>query len=63
MRTSARSAASSGHGSASTAGLSLANSHTPPRFDELMDAEPGSAELDILADLVAHYEGKHEPMG
>ena len=31
-----------------------------------MDAEPGSAEfdeLDILADLVAHDEGKHEPMG
>ena len=56
----------SGHGPASTAGLSLANSHTPPRFDELMDAEPGSAEfdeLDILADLVAHDEGKHEPMG
>ena len=57
---------SSGHGPASTAGLSLANSHTPPRFDELMDAEPGSAEFDepaILADLVAHDEGKHEPMG
>ncbi|MDN5871063.1 MAG: plasmid stabilization protein [Nitrococcus sp.] len=36
------------------------------RIDALMDAEPGSAEfdeLDVLADLVEHYESKHEPMG
>ncbi len=36
------------------------------RIDELMDAEPESAdgeELDILVDLVEHYESKHVPMG
>ena len=36
------------------------------RIDTLMDAAPGSPEfdeLDILADLVEHYESKHEPMG
>lgn len=36
------------------------------RIDALMDAEPGTAEgdeLDVLADLVEHYEEKHEPMG
>jgi HTH-type transcriptional regulator / antitoxin HigA len=36
------------------------------RIDQLMDAEPGSAEfdeLDVLADLVELYESKHEPMG
>lgn len=36
------------------------------RIDALMDAEPGTSEgeeLDILADLVEHYESKHVPMG
>lgn len=36
------------------------------RIDQLMDAEPGSAEfdeLDVLADLVELYENKHQPMG
>jgi len=36
------------------------------RIDELMDAEPGSAEgeeLDVLVDLVEFYESKHAPMG
>ncbi len=36
------------------------------RIDALMDAAPGSPEfdeLDILVDLVEHYESKHEPMG
>ena len=36
------------------------------RIDALMDAAPGSPEfdeLDILADLVEHYESKYEPMG
>jgi len=36
------------------------------RIDELMDAEPDSAEgeeLDVLVDLVEHYESKHVPMG
>ncbi len=36
------------------------------RIDALMDAAPGSPEfdeLDVLVDLVEHYEGKHEPMG
>jgi len=36
------------------------------RIDELMDAEPGTAEgeeLDVLADLVEHYEEKLFPMG
>jgi len=36
------------------------------RVDALMDAEPGTAdgeELDVLADLVEHYEEKHVPMG
>lgn len=36
------------------------------RIDQLMDMEPGSSEFDqleILADLVEHYESKHEPMG
>ena len=36
------------------------------RIDTLMNAEPGSqegSELDVLADLVEHYESKHEPMG
>lgn len=36
------------------------------RIDELMDAEPGSLEgdeIDLLVDLVEHYESKHEPMG
>ena len=35
------------------------------RIDALMAAEPGSPEfddLDILVDLVEHYESKHEPM-
>jgi HTH-type transcriptional regulator/antitoxin HigA len=35
------------------------------RIDALMDAEPGTPEgeeLDILADLVEHYEAKHVPM-
>ncbi len=36
------------------------------RIDALMDAEPGTPEgeeLDVLADLVEHYEEKHVPMG
>lgn len=36
------------------------------RVDMLMDAEPGTPEgeeLDILADLIDHYEAKHVPMG
>ena len=36
------------------------------RIDALMDAAPGSPEfdeLDVLVDLVEHYENKHEPMG
>ena len=36
------------------------------RMDALMDAEAGTAEgeeLDILADLVEHYEEKREPLG
>ena len=36
------------------------------RIDALMDAAPGSPEfdeLDVLVDLVEHYESKHEPMG
>jgi HTH-type transcriptional regulator / antitoxin HigA len=36
------------------------------RIDALMDAEPGTPkgeELDILTDLVEHYETKHVPMG
>ena len=35
-------------------------------IDALMDAEPGSPvfdDLDVLVDLVEHYESKHEPMG
>ncbi len=36
------------------------------RIEALMDAEPDTHEgdeLDVLADLVEHYEGKHVPMG
>lgn len=36
------------------------------RIDKLMDAEPGTPkgeELDVLADLVEHYEARHVPMG
>lgn len=36
------------------------------RIDALMDAEPGTPEgdeLDVLVDLVEHYDAKHEPMG
>ena len=36
------------------------------RIDQLMDAEPGTAEgreLDLLADLVETYEDENEPMG
>jgi len=36
------------------------------RIDALMDARPGTPqadELDVLADLVEHYESKHEPLG
>jgi HTH-type transcriptional regulator/antitoxin HigA len=36
------------------------------RIDALMDAEPGTLEgeeLDVLTDLVEHYEEKHVPMG
>src|SRR5688572_3129990 len=36
------------------------------RIDALMDAEAGTPEgeeLDVLADLVEHYEEKHVPMG
>ncbi len=36
------------------------------RVDALMDAEPGTPEfddLDVLVDLVEHYESRHEPMG
>jgi HTH-type transcriptional regulator / antitoxin HigA len=36
------------------------------RIDSLMDAEPGTPEgeeLDLLTDLVEHYEAKHVPMG
>ena len=36
------------------------------RVDSLMDAEFGSAdfdELDVLTDLIEHYESKHQPMG
>ncbi len=36
------------------------------RIEALMDAEPDTAEgdeLDVLADLVEHYEEKHVPMG
>lgn len=35
------------------------------RIDDLMDAEPGSPEgeeLDVLADLVEVYEGRHVPI-
>ncbi|MGI8785217.1 MAG: transcriptional regulator [Acidobacteriota bacterium] len=36
------------------------------RIDALMNAKPGTSngeELDVLTDLVEHYEEKHEPMG
>lgn len=36
------------------------------RIDALMDAKAGTAdseELDVLVDLVEHYEDKHEPLG
>jgi len=36
------------------------------RIDALLDAEPGTPdgeELDVLTDLVEHYEAKHVPMG
>ena len=36
------------------------------RIDALMNAEPGTPEgeeLDVLTDLVEHYEEKHVPMG
>ena len=36
------------------------------RIDTLMDAEPGThegEELDVLTDLVEHYEAKHVPIG
>lgn len=36
------------------------------RIEDLMEAVPGTFEfdeLDVLADLVEHYESKHEPMG
>lgn len=36
------------------------------RIDQLMNAEPGTAEgreLDLLADLVETYEDENEPMG
>src|SRR6266849_5132543 len=36
------------------------------RIDAVMDAEPGTPEgeeLDVLTDLVEHYEEKHVPMG
>lgn len=36
------------------------------RIDEIFDAEEGtpeSDELDILVDLVEHYESKHHPVG
>ena len=36
------------------------------RIDALMDTEPGTPEgeeLDVLTDLVEHYEAKHVPMG
>lgn len=36
------------------------------RIDELMDAPEGSPEaeeLDVLADLVEHYEDRHYPIG
>ena len=36
------------------------------RIDDLMDAKPGTPEgreLDVLVDLVALYENRHEPMG
>ena len=36
------------------------------RIDALMDAELGTTdgeELDVLTDLVEHYEEKHVPMG
>jgi HTH-type transcriptional regulator/antitoxin HigA len=36
------------------------------RIDTLMDAEPGTPEgeeLDVLTDLVEHYEEKHVAMG
>ena len=36
------------------------------RVDALMDAKAGTAEgeeLDVLVDLVEHYEDKHEPLG
>jgi HTH-type transcriptional regulator/antitoxin HigA len=36
------------------------------RIDALMDAEHGTPEgeeLDVLTDLVEHYESKHVPMG
>ena len=36
------------------------------RIDQLMGAEPGTAEgreLDLLADLVETYEDENEPMG
>ena len=36
------------------------------RIDALMDAEPDTPkgeELDVLVDLVEHYEEKHVPMG
>lgn len=36
------------------------------RIEELMEAVPGTVEfdeLDVLTDLVEHYESKHEPMG
>ena len=36
------------------------------RIDGLMEAEPGSVEfdeIDVLADLLEHYESKFEPMG
>ena len=36
------------------------------RIDEIFDAEAGapeSEELDIVVDLVEHYESKHHPIG
>ena len=48
----------------------IANAHdyaaALSRIDQLMGAEPGTAEgreLDLLADLVETYEDENEPMG
>lgn len=48
----------------------ITNAHdyaaTLARIDQLMDAEPGTAEgreLDLLTDLVEMYEDENEPMG